>query len=208
MVLRILLIILSSFGSNFGMTAGAATPPAGPRTTDIQVTLFGQTCLLSGPFDQGTLQSIHSISPEKIPPSLSLEQAKAAALKLEAAKGLPAGLSKYRESLSRRVGAQVGFLEALAHARQSGKSAVLLQAVTPLLSEAKLEGFRTKLKRIDSATGGNSTRWNSAAIEQLSEAFQDALDPHPEEEFHRAIQRLKVQYTCSYGETDDSTEER
>ncbi len=68
----------------------------------------------------------------------------------------------------------------------------------------KLKEFETALKKADAA----KTLAKPATQESLLEAFNDSIEPDPEEEFHRAIQRLGVQYTCSFEESEDKTEDK
>jgi hypothetical protein len=49
--------------------------------------------------------------------------------------------------------------------------------------------------------------WNSATLDQLSKTYGEAIEPHPEEEFHRAIQRLNIRYGCVLEDNEGTEDE-
>jgi hypothetical protein len=173
------------------------------NSSEIQVTLFGQTCQLAGPFGKKALQEIHSISPEKIPPSLSLEQAKAALTLLETASNTPKQLSPYKEALFRRINAQASFQDVLTSVRKGAKLDLLFSAVEPHVPAEKLESLKARIQKLNQAGGGAPAKWNAATLEKVNEALEDSLEAYPEELFHRTIQKLKIQYQCGYSETGE-----
>ncbi len=185
-------------------SAGAEKKSASQEnSSEIQVTLFGQTCQLAGPFGKKALQEIHSISPEKIPPSLSLEQAKAALTLLESASNTPKQLGPYKEALFRRINAQASFQDVLPSVRKGAKLDLLFTAVEPHVPVEKLESLKARIQKLNQAAGGAPAKWNVATLEKVNEALEDSLEAYPEELFHRTIQKLKIQYQCGYSETGE-----
>ncbi len=180
-------------------SASALAEPNASKNTEIRVTLFQQPCLLGGPFSEETLGTIHSISPEKIPPLLTLEHARQSLGKLKAASAVPSALEVYRDKLQRRLETQIAFEESLEEARKTVSTDPLFSAMKRKLSERQSTELKSRMKKIDSKEA--VFKWTPAQLDSLREAFEEVLGPHPEEDFHRAIQRIKVQYTCNYGES-------
>lgn len=184
--------------------AWAETPPSlspspsAANENKIEVTLFGQPCVLSGGVDRPTLVAVHSISPEKIPPIQSSEEAKQSLQTLRAAPPLPTLLDSYREQLSKRLLAQAAFSEAFEAAKKSGISEKMVQNLQPFILAEKLAGFRAALTKIKA----KPSAWTRATQDEINDAYIAAIPAHPEEEFHRAIGRLKVRYACSFEESD------
>src|ERR1700679_2235712 len=58
-VLLTLLLILPAASSSWAGTS---------QSSEIHVSLFGQPCVLNGPFDETALKAIHAISPEQVYP--------------------------------------------------------------------------------------------------------------------------------------------
>jgi hypothetical protein len=173
--------------------AGAAPSPAPARAKrEIRVTLFGQPCVLEGPSEPGELQLIHSISPEQIYPNgtPTLAASSAASLKAALAKlekgGMPAQLDHYRDRLTRRLEAQVAFVTAADAAKKQKKPALVDKAVA--------QGCKGALKKKAALT--------SEALESLFEAYNDCIEAEPEEDFHRAIQKMGIQYSCAFDEKE------
>ncbi|OFZ78497.1 MAG: hypothetical protein A2583_05410 [Bdellovibrionales bacterium RIFOXYD1_FULL_53_11] len=87
-------------------TAADKTVPAAKKN-EIKIILFGQPCLMSGPYDVATLNAIHAISPEKIPPPASSHQASLLLDRVGKASKLPAAFDLYRERLVKFLDSQV-----------------------------------------------------------------------------------------------------
>lgn len=172
--------------------------------TRISVTLFGQPCTLSGPLplDDAGLKAIHSISPEQIPPELSLAKARESLDTLKKAGQLPSALDVYREQLVKRIQAQIAFHEGWSATLKSGRSQELLNAVAPYLAGRKKAGFEKAVKNL--GLRSKASGWKQPELEALSISFEDAAPVHPEEEFHKAIRKMNVSYSCTFEEGEES----
>ncbi len=182
-------------------TATAADPAKKPATTqlsEVKVTLFGQPCLLSGPFSEGVLNAIHGISPEKMPSPQSAQQAKQTLDKLSKTPRLPVGLEVYRDHLTKHTQALRAFYEAIPAAKKAGKAEPLLKAVRPHLQGTDETRFEMAAKK--------TTTWTPAAQSQLNESYLEAIEEYPEEEFHRATRQMNINYTCDFATETDSEE--
>jgi hypothetical protein len=162
--------------------------PSLARATDLRVNLFGQPCVLQGPVDAKSLKAIHSLSPEQIYPSrdgpLATDPTRQALDRLKTST-IPTALEPYRERLTKRLQAQLALLEAIDSYRKIKKPAPLLEAAGTFLKGKRLKEFEVLAKKGD--------------IESAFDLFSDGIEAaDPEEEFHRAIGRMKVQYTCSF----------
>lgn len=181
-----------------GRTAGAA-----PAKREIRITLFGQPCLLQGPLDENALRAIHSLSPDQLYPSmenaLTAAPTRRALDKLRAIAGAPAGLDRYRERLAKRFEAQSLMLAALESTRTTGKAATLLAAAKSKLTGKRRQNFEGTVKKAEAAKTLNKAE----TLDALFDSFNDGIEPDPEEEFHRSIQRMGVQYACSFENTGD-----
>ncbi|CAM6054746.1 unnamed protein product [Sphagnum tenellum] len=178
------------------MEAQAAAPSTTAKT-EIRVTLLGQPCTLEGPFDAEMLKAIHGIGPAQIYPTLSannipdsLEQSKKALDKIRANNSFHSLLDRYREKLRKRLEAQVNFLTALQKAKSTNETNPLLKMVSLYLGPKELKSFAALLKK--------SPHFPPDTIEALLEQFNDAIEPDPETEFHRAIKKLGIQYLCVF----------
>ncbi len=180
------------------LSLGAAIYANAAPQAQIKVSLFGQPCLLIGPLSESTLKAIHAISPEQMPPPKTEEQTQKQLEKVKSAAQVPSSLDRYREQLTRRLEAQTALFEGLAAATKAGSIAPLSQKVSPYLSKRRTKDFEAQLKAIDAKQKPGA--WNTATLDQISEAFETALDSSPEEEFHRAIGRLNIRYQCAFEE--------
>lgn len=169
----------------------------------IKVTLFDQPCLLSGPFDVTTLTRVHSISPEKVPPHLSSEQARKM-LNLLGPGSFPAVLEKYRESLKKRISAQLAFNDSLAAAQKKTNIEVFLTNIREHIAESRFKDFDVGVRRLSTKAG---THWGPAFADQLKEFYITMIEPDPEEEFHRAIRRANIHYACAFDEGGETATE-
>ncbi|MBC7690388.1 MAG: hypothetical protein H7222_01350 [Methylotenera sp.] len=180
------------------------------NSSEIKVTLFEQPCLLSGPVDRSILTAIHSISPEKIPVLQSPEQLKKALETLRGVQGLPAAVDQYKEHLKKRMMALIAFQDSIGAARKKANIDLFLANVREHVFESKVKDFETQARKISEKT---STPWSGAFVDQLKTLYESVVQPHPEEEFHRAIQISNIHYTCAFddggekGPNSVSTEE-
>lgn len=176
----------------FSVLAQANTAPS----TEIRVSLFGQPCTLKGPVDERSLRQIHALSPEQIyperEPRLSGGPTRRSLEKLRAFQNVPAALDHYRERLIKRLEAQLVLLEALEGFRKNHKSAPIMDAAKTYLSPRRIKEFEVALKKAD--------------IDQIFDTFSDGIEPDPEEEFHRAIHRMSIQYACSFEGSDNESD--
>lgn len=180
----------------------------------IHVTLFGQPCTLEGPqtIDVPTLKLIHAISPEQLYPGFDLN-GKASAFrsaldKLRSSKGLPDEFDTYRDRLTKRLQAQAAFLSGLAESERVKRAEPLLSATREYISsETRQKAMETGAKKLE--TNLNAAQRKEIA-EQLFNTFSEAMPSDPEEDFHQAIHRLKIQYVCTFEESgsdhDDSAD--
>jgi len=190
--------------------ASTSDLPSSHDAREIKVTLFGQPCLLRGPFDVTMLKTIHEISPEQILPNLTFGGSEAVSTlkkslaKLNAAAKTPSGFDRYRERLSQRIESQIAFGEGINKAQKSHKSAPLLDAILPYLHQkSSLKSFQLLAKKFEDAKSGTPQE-TARLIEQLSELYNDTIDANAEEEFHAASHRLGIKYACSYEETSEA----
>lgn len=194
-------LLLSSLLPALGPAVARAS--ASP-STEIRVSLFGQPCILQGPTDERTLRVIHSLSPEQLYPQrdapLSSAPTRRALDKLRAVTGAPTGLDRYRERLAKRLEAQLALLGAIESFRKDHKTVAILAAGKNSLTGRRLKEFETAVKKAE----GSKTLSSRDTQDTLFDSFSDGIEPDPEEEFHRAIQRMNVQYTCSFEENGDT----
>lgn len=188
---------LRSYFLPFLMIAGLNLMTSITQAAEIQVTLLGQPCLLSGPFNDSTLQTIHSIGPAQLYPSFlnlnrtaTREHLAKALSQIQNAKNLPTELSRYQQRLIHRWEKQLKFLQAL-------------QSKSPDKSLQRLG--RDTLQTNDLAQFDALLRRKGLPTEQLFELFSDAIEPDPEAEFHRATKKLRIQYNCTFEESDPET---
>lgn len=178
----------------------------------IRVTLFGQPCMLEGPVETSVLKTVHAISPEQVYPTFEPGEksttVKSALEKLRTAKEVPNGLELYREQLGKRLENQAIFLSSLEESQRQKKPELLLTGVKPFFSDGRYKVFEGTAKKLD---GNLSAGQRKEVLEQLFTSFSDILPSDPEDEFHKAIHRMKIQYVCSFedsgsGKGDDTAE--
>lgn len=172
---------------------------------EIKVTLFGQPCTLQGPVNENALKAVHAISPEQVMPAQSAEQIKKTLEKVKQAKAVPELLEGYRDRLMKRLEGIIAFQEGLAGARKSGTIDALFNSTRPLASNPALHVDFEKRVR---ALAGNEkpAQWSSAKIDQIGGLFRGTLEANPEEDFHRAIRKLDIQYSCTFEEPSHEDE--
>ena len=173
------------------------------KLQEIQVTLFGQPCTMSGPFARTSLTLLHEISPEKIPPDLTLEQMRRIRTKTGDLKNMPMPIEQYRDHLRKRLSAKIAFDEAISQAKKSKDSKKSIDPfVTNLkehISPLQYPGFAEATKK-SFEVGGSI--WNEAFIASVRERFENSIQPDTEEEFHKAIRAAKIQYVCAFDDSD------
>jgi len=174
------------------MSAGA--PALGAQ---VQVMLFGQPCLLQGTpegFSEIQLKAIHQASPEQAPISSELSTLKTSLERLKSAQDLPQELQKYRELRTARLEARLKFEEAVIKAHRSGDAEAFSEATKPLIHARRHAGLMKKFKVAQKA-GPSQKAW-----EDLRNYFVEFSGSDGEEDFHRVLRRLKIQYHCSFDE--------
>jgi hypothetical protein len=184
------------------------------KIQEIQVTLFGQPCTMSGPFPKTALTIFHEISPEKIPPSLTVAQMKQLRAKANENKGLPQPLpfplEQYRDHLRKRLSAKISFEEAVAHAKKSKSKdskkelSDLLKNLKEHISTLQFPSFAETTKQSFIANG---SKWDEAFLIPLQERYEALIQPDTEEEFHKAIRLAKIQYVCVFDDGDHKSDE-
>lgn len=187
----------------------AAEPTKAAGLTEIQVTLFGQPCLMNGPFPRSTLTLLHEISPERIPPTANIDQMKKIRSKVVQLTGVPLPIEQYRDHLKKRLSAKIAFEEALIPAKKTKTTNpveskkvldTFLKNVKENISTLQFASFEESSKK---ALEANGYAWNGAFIDPLRERYEGVIQPETQEEFHKAIRLSQVQYVCSFDEGDD-----
>lgn len=176
------------------------------ESNEVTVTLFGQPCLLSGSFDKNTLKAIHAISPEQTYPAADSAPTADALRKgidrLKSTTGIPPAFDRYKDRLLKRFEGQVKFADALSAARKSGKAESLLTPLKPLLTgKSREKDFETLAKKIDAAKTADA----DLAL-QLLDIFNEMIEPDPEDDFHKTVQKTGVRYTCDFSDEGDEEE--
>jgi hypothetical protein len=168
--------------------------------------LFGQPCSLDGPpeFTDAQLRAIHQVSPEQTPLSDHPATLRSSLDRVQGAGELPAALSKYRDQRKARLDARLKFEDAIAKAHRSGDANAFAEATRGLLHPRR---HGVLVKKLQSALkAGPSPR----AWDDVRDYFVEFAGPDGEEDFHRTLRRLKIQYHCSFeaekGEEDGSFE--
>lgn len=176
------------------------------QASEIRVTLFGQPCTLQGPTSEATLKAIHSVSPEQLYPTFEPGEKSAAVKsaldKLRAAQNVPSGLDVYKDLLGKRLEAQFAFLSGLDDAEKTKKADALIGKTKTFLSESRQKSIETLARKLEGPL--NSTQ-RGEVVQQLFSSFTESLPSDPEEEFHKAIHRMKVQYSCSFEESGEES---
>jgi hypothetical protein len=184
-------------------TPTALANPTKPLTvSQIHVTLFGQPCALRGPFDESTLKAIHAISPEQtysIRTAEDAEEATSAEVKQSLNKISkpalipPAGLDRYRERLALRLRQLEDFFQGAELARKTHSPSELIETGGLYLKGVEARSFDELAERF-----AENQKTDVALKARLFDLYSSAIEPDPEEEFHLAIQRLNVSYSCAF----------
>ena len=183
-----------------------------PTDTQVEVNLLGQKCSIQGPFDTPTLKNIHSIGPAQIypdnlsieTPTASKEQIRKTIEKIHSYTALPSTLDLYRKKLENRLEAQMGFFEAFdSFGKTLQTSSFLKLSKHYLLSKDRSEFEALVKKLIHSKKEAPAQK---EKLEQVFDFYNEATEQNTEANFHLAIKKMKIQYTCSFEESDDPSE--
>ena len=177
----------------------ATMPLSHAESAQIKVTLFGAPCVLTGPISEENLLIVHSMSPERMSLPESLEQSRQTSATAKKISSVPAGLDRYREKLVRRLDAQQIVFESLSKSRQAKDTKTLFEATKPLQTPEKSKRFQSEVSKLIA-----KKKWATGDDDIIS-LFNDSVDAFPEEEFHRAIQKMGIRYACSF-EAEDNGE--
>jgi hypothetical protein len=132
------------------------------------------------------------------------DETRGALEKLKAVTSLPPSLDRYREKLTRRLKAELAFIDALPEAKKSKSSAHLVESIKEYVVNSKRKEMETLAKSFATATPETKRK---ELASQLFDFYGEAIDANPEDEFHRAIRTMNVQYTCSFEESDEGDSE-
>ncbi len=192
--------------AGWGICVSAWAAPA--QKQEIKVTLFGQACTMSGPFPTATLQWIHDVSPEKVPPDQTLDQMKKTRTALSGAKNISPEIDLYRDHLRKRISAKIAFEEAVREAKKKGNNLKSFETfminVKEHINPLQLSAFESAMKKTFAER--NST-WDGDWITLLKEKFSESIQPETEEEFHKAIRKANIQYGCNFDDGADDAED-
>ena len=178
------------------------------KRSEITVTLFGQTCTLSGPVSKGVLENLHGISPEKVPPIPTLAELKGIRNHLSQLKTISPEIDQYKDHLRKRINAKIAFEESLQAAKKKGNPQKSLDEFLVNIKEHvanhQVESFETAVRR---NFQDQKKTWSPEFISLLRDRFENVIQPDPEEEFHKAIRLSQIEYTCNFDETNDADDE-
>ena len=83
-----------------------------------------------------------------------------------------------------------------------GKGSAVLTMVETWLGRDKFQAAVRKL-----VPRPSTAAWTPSVMEQIKDQFERVAPPDPQEEFHRAIRRLKVLYNCTFEDGEHAEEE-
>jgi hypothetical protein len=186
--------------------------------TETHVNLLGQPCLLEGPYDGATLRAIHAIGPAQLYPVLSVsepgqsvEEAKQTLNKIRTTANLPSLLDRYRDKLGKRIEAQIAFLEVVPSAQKTKDLSTFIKVGKRAIRPPGLQQFEGLINKLKTASNAKGPKTNTVSyqesVEQIFDLYNDKIEPDPEEEFHRAIKKLNIQYRCSFEDAEAGAEE-
>lgn len=182
----------------------------GEPVRGVRVNLLGQPCLLRGPFEEKVLKSIHLIGPDQMYMELSVTDPESsgtrlsnALKKLQTIKNLPPILDLYREHLKKRFTAQKAFFDSW----KVASTEALMKPAQLYLHGEKLHSYQNALMRLLDTQGKEAGRETSSdQKDQLLEIFNEGIEPNPENEFHRSLRKLRVEYHCAFDEGPEGVE--
>jgi len=168
------------------------------RAAEIKVVLFGQPCLLRGPIEIPQLKSIHEISPEQIFSgqdgiAQSKQQTLAILNHLIKSPTVPNALDRYKERLKKRLEAQIDFFDTFDEYKHTGKIENLMGLLSRRVLPKSQKQFEDMIKKV-------SEKDVQVQEPKIFESYLEMIEPYPEEDFHRGIQKIHVQYICSFDE--------
>ena len=165
---------------------------------EVQVTLFGKKCLISGPFNAKELEAVHSVSPERIPPIFSSKQVHETLERLRDVKkgSVPPLFESYLERLKKRLSAIEGFYDAVDAARTAQSASVFFEKTSTWL------GIKNSVELKTAIDGLIKDSSNATLKDQALDAYQKMIEADPENEFHRISKKLKIKYSCNFEEED------
>lgn len=168
------------------------------KKNEIPVTLFGQNCSLEGPYSKDVLKMIHEISPEKISPTLTVDQMKKMRTKIAQVKNVHPLIESYKDHLSKRLAALIAFAESIKSTKDIDS---FLKNVKEHISVLQYENFKSEAQKI---LEKSKNKWDETFKQELKLKYETVIEPETEEEFHRATRQASVQYICNF---DEGTEE-
>ncbi|MBS1963891.1 MAG: hypothetical protein JST04_16895 [Bdellovibrionales bacterium] len=202
------LLAIAVSATAFAAPGRPAKAGADGSLQEIQVTLFGQPCTMSGPFPRASLALLHEISPEKLPPDQTVEQMKRVRAKTNELKGMPMPIEQYRDHLRKRLSAKIAFEEAVVPARKAKNARraldTFLTNVKEHISTLQYPSFAETTKKSFEALG---SAWTESFVGPLRERFENSIQPDTEEEFHKAIRTVKIQYVCAFDDSDHRSDD-
>ena len=176
------------------------------------MTLLGQPCILQGPFDEPTLKKIHAIGPAQVYPNLSASDlglsardARNSLTKVRSFQGLPPVFDGYQKRLSKRLEAELAFLNGLETFQKVHQTQPLFDIAKIHVRSKNLKDFEALLKKLKLSSNLGAPQYK-ALMEQLLDSYNESIEADPEEEFHRALKRLKIKYVCSFEELEAPSE--
>lgn len=157
-------------------------------SAQIEVKLFGQDCTLKGPVSETALKAIHAVGPERNTSPDTAALAREQLDRIQKTKEAPESLDRYVERLAAHHQAIIAFFKGAEDAKKAGKIGPFSEAVRSHLLARRADAFLAKTTLLS---------LGPAAIDQTLAQFREAIEPHPEQEFHRAIDRMGVRYSCA-----------
>lgn len=204
--------------SGISLAAPVVQPSASPtvvksssKVHEIRVTLFGQPCVLQGPLEIETLRAIHELSPEQIYPTYMAEEASQGTTGIQVRKAIqklkngspriPSMLDRYRERLSKRLNELLVFVEWMEAYKKDGNVAALIALSKKNLPARTAQTFEAAAKKLTLPKSKSAKGATQDVRAQLFEIYSEGIESDPQEEFHRAIRKMNVNYNCTFEET-------
>ena len=177
---------------------------------EIKVQLFGQPCLLTDSDPSATthltetqLKTIHTVSPEQLPPPTSADEARKLKTKILSAGKLPTSLDRYRDLILKRIDGLLAFFQAASKFKQNKNTTQLLTALKPHLNEKRVKNLEREMKKYE---GKTTVKITEPMLEEMRDYYEENSNfpaTTVEEEFHRAIARINVRYQCTFEEISE-----
>jgi len=153
---------------------------------ETKVNLFGQPCLIKGPFQKSELEIVHELSPAQLPEIRSAKVAQHLLDKIDSTeKKYPKifqSLGAYFGRLKNRISTQKKYFEAFDSYLKNSNQKQFKDAVEKLLPAAAKEGVSKHL----------------AKPSDFTEYFHQNIEPVAETLFHRLIKAADIQYECQF----------